>query len=152
MFWGSFSKHGCGKLVSLLGSKDGKKYTEVLKEYLIPELKLAKRDYPGTWRIMHDNTPCHTSYSVKSFLARNHVEFIDWPPYSPDLNPIENVWGWMKHVLDTEFDVCNSAEEIEARFFEIWTKFTPEMCAQYCENYGKRLLAVIEANGGYTKY
>lgn len=152
MFWGSFSMHGVGKLVSLDGTMDGKKYIEVLKENLIPELKLAKRLHPGTWRMMQDNAPCHTSKLVKGFLRRKQVDFIDWPPYSPDLNPIENIWHWMKHVLETEYPTCNSAEEIEERFFEIWGRITPEMCAKYCEHYERRLLAVIEAEGGYTKY
>ena len=101
---------------------------------------------------MQDNAPCHTAKSVKSFLARKKVQLIEWPPYSPDLNPIENLWQWTKHVLETEFPVCNSADDIEDRIFSIWRTITPEMCGNYCENYEKRLLAVIQANGGHTKY
>lgn len=152
MFWGCISKHGPGPLVSLQGTMDGKEYLEVLRENLLPDLELAKRTIPGTWRIMQDNAPCHTSKLVKSFLARKNVEFIEWPPYSPDLNPIENVWHWMKHVLETEYPVCNSAEEIEQHIFEIWGRIDTEMCSKYCSNYEKRLLSVIKAKGGYTKY
>jgi transposase len=152
MFWGCFSKHGPGPLVSLKGTMDGPEYIKVLTENLLPDLRLAKETIPGTWRMMQDNAPCHTAKPVKAFLERKKVEFIDWPPYSPDLNPIENIWNWMKHVLETEYEVCNSAEEIETRFFEIWGRISPEMCAQYCSNYENRLLAVIEAKGGYTKY
>jgi transposase len=152
MFWGCFSKHGPGPLVSLQGTMDGKEYVKVLKENLLPELKEAKRLYGGTWRVMQDNAPCHTAKLTNSFIKRNKLEFIDWPPYSPDLNPIENIWHWMKHVLETEFPVCESAEQIEGRVFKIWTKINVEMCAKYCSNYEKRLLAVVKANGGYTKY
>jgi transposase len=152
MFWGCFSKHGTGPLVSLLGTMDGPEYIKVLEENLLPELELGQRFIPSTWRMMQDNAPCHTSKLVKGFLRRKHVDFIDWPPYSPDLNPIENIWHWMKHVLESEYPVCNSAEEIESRFFEIWQRITPEMCANYCEHYERRLEAVIEAKGGYTNY
>jgi transposase len=152
MFWGCFSKHGTGPLVSLQGSMDGPKYIEVLQEHLLPELVLGKRSIPGSWRMMQDNAPCHTSKLVTAFLRKNKVDFIDWPPYSPDLNPIENIWHWMKHVLETEFPVCNSAEEIEERFFKIWKTITPEMCAKYCAHYERRLKAVAKAKGGYTKY
>lgn len=58
----------------------------------------------------------------------------------------------MKRELETNYPVCQSAEEIEARIFQIWGTITPEMCAAYCDNYHKRLLAVIAASGGYTKY
>ena len=152
MFWGCFSKHGTGPLVSLLGTMDGPEYMKVLTENLVPELKSGQRAIPGTWRMMQDNAPCHTSKLVKAFLRRRNIEFVDWPPYSPDLNPIESIWHWMKHVLETEYPVCNSAEEIESRFFEIWATITPEMCANYCAHYERRLQAVIKAEGGYTKY
>lgn len=152
MFWGCFSKHGTGPLVSLLGTMDSTKYIEILGESLVPQYQMGRRNIGGTWRLMQDNAPCHTSKAVKAYLARKRVEFIDWPPYSPDLNPIENIWQWMKHVLETEYPVCKSADDIEDRFFAIWETITPEMCQHYCSNYERRLLAVIEAQGGYTKY
>jgi transposase len=152
MFWGCFSKHGTGPLVSLKGTMDSGEYIKVLDEHLIPELKMGQRSIPGRWHLMQDNAPCHRSEAVKRFLRKKKVDFIDWPPYSPDLNPIENIWNWMKHVLETEYPVCKSAEEIEARFFEIWQTITPEMCSNYCSNYERRLLAVVKEKGGYTKY
>lgn len=152
MFWGCFSKHGTGPLVSIQGSMNSAEYIAVLKEELIPEFKRAKRAISGTWRLMHDNAPCHTSTAVKTYLTQQRVDVIEWPPYSPDLNPIENLWQWMKRKLEVDYPVCHSAEEIEERIFEIWKTITPEMCSAYCENYHKRLLAVMAANGGYTKY
>jgi hypothetical protein len=56
---------------------DSKQYVSVLKENLIPEMRMAKRSIPSTWRLMQDNAPCHTSKVVKAFLTRNSVEFID---------------------------------------------------------------------------
>lgn len=152
MFWGCFSKHGTGPLVSLLGSMDSKKYIEILTEHLLPELQRGIRSIEGTWRMMQDNAPCHTAKLVTAFLRKKKIDFIDWPPYSPDLNPIENIWHWMKYVLETEFPVCNSAEDIEVSFFKIWEGIKPEMCAKYCEHYERRLQGVVNAKGGYTKY
>jgi hypothetical protein len=152
MFWGSMSKHGVGSLVALVGTMDHEKYGLLLKDELLPEFKWCEDNIPGTWRFMQDGAPCHRDSSISAFLARHNIEKIDWPPYSPDLNPIENLWQWMKRNLETNFPVCESAEEIEARIFEIWNTITPEMCSNYCANYERRLLAVIAANGGYTKY
>jgi hypothetical protein len=152
MFWGSISKHGRGNLVSICGNMNSKEYLTLLKESVVDEFQYAKEQFPGDWHFMQDNAPCHKEKNVMAFLRRSKIPVIDWPPYSPDLNPIENVWSWMKRKLETEFPVCHSAEEIETRFFLIWDQITPQMCAAYCEHYEKRLLAVIEANGGYTKY
>jgi transposase len=67
-------------------------YISVLKEQLIPEFIRAKNAIPGTWRLMQDIASCHTAGATKAFLRRKRVEMIEWPPYSPDLNLIENLW------------------------------------------------------------
>ena len=41
---------------------------------------------------MQDNAPCHKAMVVMNFLKAENVTVMDWPPQSPNLNPIENVW------------------------------------------------------------
>ena len=41
---------------------------------------------------MHDNDCKHTSGLIKDWLKRKMIETLPWPPYSPDFNPIENLW------------------------------------------------------------
>ena len=70
---------------------------------LISEFNRAKRAIPGAWRLMQDNAPCHTANAVKAVLREKGVQLIELPPYSPDLNPIENIWNWVKRKLETEY-------------------------------------------------
>jgi hypothetical protein len=45
------------------------------------------------------------------------------------LNPIENVWAWLKEKLYTEYPPCESAEKLETTVHTIWnTNLTPELC------------------------
>lgn len=153
MFWGCFSKHGAGPLVSLVGKQDGEQYRRTIREQIIPEYQKAQVMIGGNWRFMQDNAPIHKTKVNMEVFRRAHVDVIEWPAKSPDLNPIENVWAWIKDKLYTEYPVCNNAEEIEARVMEIWTQcLTPEMCARFCGDYAKRLRAVIASGGECTKY
>jgi len=47
------------------------------------------------WHFQHDNAPSDTARSVKISIQSENLKVLEWPPYSPDLNIIENVWGWL---------------------------------------------------------
>ena len=131
---------------------DSNKYLEVLKNEVLPELEAAQETIGGDWRLMQDNAPCHTANIVKAFLVEKEVKFIKWPPYSPDLNPIENVWSLIKRKLMSEFPVAANPDELIEQVNEIWNSFSSEFAYKMCGNYKNRLQAVVKAQGGYTKY
>lgn len=148
MFWGCISKHGIGPLITVDGTMDQNQYLEVLKNYFIPELRAAEEQFGGEWVLMQDNAPCHTARMIKKYLSDEGVTMLEWPPYSPDLNPIENIWNWIKQKVGT----CATVTEIEEKVFKTWNSITPEMCMNYCGHYERRLQAVKKADGYSTKY
>ena len=68
-------------------------YLEVLEAEVAPIYSTLDKGY----EFIQDNASIHTTKKVKQwFLDRSIIQVKDWPPYSPDLNPIEYIWWALK--------------------------------------------------------
>lgn len=93
MFWAAFRDYYRTSLVPV--DRDPESYRggvtvaiiRVLYKAFLPDILR-----PGDI-FMQDNAPVHTARLVRDALEQIDINVIDWPPYSPDLNPIENLWA-----------------------------------------------------------
>ena len=63
----------------------------------------AEDEMPFNWVFQQDNEPKHMSKKAKKWFAHNNIDIIEWPPQSPDLNPIKNMWTDVEKAVHT----CN---------------------------------------------
>jgi hypothetical protein len=104
---------------------------------------------------MQDNAPGHAAKETKAMLTELAIIVINWPPYSPDLNPIETLWKHIKAYLQREYGLCNfrSYAEQKERIIEAWDKVvTPGLLRELIESMPERMQVIIDANGKFTKY
>lgn len=98
MVCGGISRKGITDLyfwkLSENGGVDAEDYAECSDEILLKRMD-GLYGY-GKWRMLHDNAKIHTCYLTTDYLEANDVRIITHPPYSPDLNPIEKVWAYLK--------------------------------------------------------
>ncbi|GBO16604.1 hypothetical protein AVEN_186310-1 [Araneus ventricosus] len=94
MVWGCFAASDMGNLVSIENNMDQYKYINILKENL--KISAQKPGIQNTFKLYQDNDPKHTALNVCLWLLYNCPKAIKTPPYSPDLNPIENAWHELK--------------------------------------------------------
>ena len=73
---------------------NGDLYTAKLESRIKPFFRNHKS------RLQQDNDPKHKCNIAKKWLIDNNIpELENWPPNSPDLNPIENCWTWVRNYV-----------------------------------------------------
>ena len=148
MLWGCFSSAGTGKLVRIEGMMDGTKYRENLEGNLFQ----FSRNLRLGWRFpfQQDNEPKHTAKATIERFKGKHLNVLEWPSQSPDLNPIENLWYDLKIAVHQQHPF--NLKELEQFCLDKLPKIPVARCAKLIETYPKILAAVIAAKGGSTKY
>ena len=131
----TYGKHEGVKLVGFLDYETGHVYVEEHKKYdaevFLQFLKNVLSQYPnGKTVIILDNARIHHAKLLKEFLEENKdcLELVYLPPYSPNLNKIEELWGWLKDsVINNVF--FHSREEIQkaVQKFIDWVTTVPQM-------------------------
>jgi DDE superfamily endonuclease len=79
------------------------------------------------------------------------MKILDWPPNSPDLNPIEHIWSYMKKVI-AQYSEVSSAEEMKRIVRDMWKSFRDEEWGKLIESLPERMEAVIAAGRGSTRF
>jgi hypothetical protein len=116
----------------------------------ILERRLPSRD-ENDWIFQQDNDPKHKSGISVNWLNDNTPSWMeDWPPYSPDLNVIENLWSLVKRKV-YEVEIRN-LHQLEKRIRKVIKDLDAEIVNSTIRSFPDRLKAVIKAKGSHTKY
>ncbi|RYP14446.1 hypothetical protein DL767_010390 [Monosporascus sp. MG133] len=141
-----------GDELSAGGGVTSRRYIEVLERGLLPF-------YEAGDPFIQDNAPIHKAGAVKEFFERHGVWVLEWPPHSPDLNPIEHLWRALKdkiYEIEPEFGRLLDNEEERHRAFEIiedaWSQLDLRLVVKLIKSFPNRLRAVRRARGWYTKF
>lgn len=152
MVWGCFSNEGVGRLRIL--AKSQKVNQHVYMDILNKELRQTQRDqFPNGGSIFQDdNAPCHRARTVQEWFRNHSVQHIDdWPGQSPDMNPIENLWAVVGHVIRDRAPTCRS--EIIASIVHAWYRvITRETCQKLAQSVPNRLKNTIKSKGFPSRY
>jgi transposase len=108
------------------------------------------RDHRST-HFLQDGAPCHASKRIKAYLADKPFEVMDWPGNSPDLNPIENCWNYMKEKLKTVD--TGSIAKLTREVKMLWvTGLSKEYLRNLSDSMPQRIKQVLAVKGDSTGY
>lgn len=143
-FWGWMSSMGPGELVEVETWQNSENYLDILENVMLPTVRIA---YPHEHIYFVQHRTSHNASVVKEwFLTRSDISVIDWPPKSPDLNPVENLW----RIMGVNWDARNvkSKEDLRQAVMSTWESMRgTDLCHNFVSGMNKRLQEIID-NGG----
>ena len=151
MIWGAIWSDGRSDLVECEANINSAKYVSILHERLLPIFSSGKMNKVNSL-FMEDGAPCHSGRVTQHWLSQNGINKLPCPIQSPDMNPIENLWG----ILDRNF--CkkkrkpSSKPEPLALLRQTWQVIPQDDIHQLINAMPRKVLALKTAKGMSTKY
>ncbi len=124
---GAIALDGCRALRRVEGYVDGDEFISFLREDLGPHLN------PGDIVIM-DGPSIHKVAGVAEALAERGASALYLPPYSPELNPIEMAWAWIKNLIRKA--PPRQLVALRAKVDDLWSLVTTALCAAWIRHSG----------------
>ena len=150
MVWAGISRGGRTDLhIVMRGMMTGLRYRdEVLDIYV--------RQYAGAigpqFILMDDNARPHRARVVEEYLQQNTIVRMDWPAYSPDLNPIEHVWNMLQVAILRRPVQSRTLMDLGNALTEEWNNLEMAAIQRLIGSMSRRCQAVIASRGSHTRY
>jgi len=147
MIAGGICHYGLTNLVFCSGTQNNFSYKQFLL-FMKKDLDKFKEDNELKNDILfqQDNAACHTSYdskaAIKVLFDKNSI---NWPPNSPDLSPIENVWAILKEKLSKR--KIRNLDDLRENILDIWIKFPTSLCKKLCMQFDEKIKLIREFKG-----
>lgn len=149
MVWTGFGADKKCNIAFLTGKVNALKYQNTLAHHFLP----FRQSLHGKQVVFQqDNASIHTARSTSAWFLANNVAKLPWPSKSPDLNPMENVWGILARRVYADGKQYSTQAELKAAITAAWDSISSETLDHFVQSMPSRVFAVINKNGASTKY
>lgn len=150
MFWGGICFEARTELVPIRArSMNAEFYLEnIIQDHVMPFAPFIG----DTFLLMHDNARPHIARTVSDYLNEINMQIVEWPPRSPDLNPIEHLWDVLKKLIRRHVPAPISLQQLERVVLLEWENIPQTTIQNLITSLPRRMQAVIRARGGNTRY
>ena len=120
--WSCFGGDEMGPLYMLPEGENmtAKRYKYVLQRYFIPFYERMRSKYGNEVVMQEDNAPWHTAKIITKYLKNKKIKRMKWPPQSPNLNPIENLWKHIKDIISKRRHEIRNTKDMRLALQVAW--------------------------------
>ena len=148
MVWGCMAASGVGKLAFIDQRMDQYLYKSILQDNLSSSAEIV--GLKENFIFQHDNDPKHTAHLVVEYLKVSGFKMLEWVAQSPDLNPIEHLWAHVEKKLKDRR--ISKKADLKTLISSFWSEIGSDITRNLVNSMRRRCLAVIQSNGGPTRY
>ena len=124
---------------------------DILEKHFL-DFWMEQSEKKGYIVFQEDNSPIHTCKLAKQWKESIGMVSLQWPPNSPDLNPIEHIWYILKITIQKMTPRPMTVPDMTIALRKAWDDLDENTMNNLVESMSSRIAAVIEAKGRNTKY
>lgn len=145
MVWAGFHAEGKTPITFISTRMDSRGYTRMLQQSMIPFL-------PEDCIFQQDNAPCHRANLTMEWMEMKGINIMEWPSRSPDLNPIENLWGILSSKVYSGGKQYNNVQDLKNAIIRSWDEINDDTIKSLVRSMHKRMILTAKANGDGINY
>jgi len=149
MCWAAFCADGQVDLQFVSKRMRAQDYTDILDTGL---LSFLAQNPQVNYEFQQDNASIHTANHTEEWMTDNGVVSMDWPSRSPDLNPIENLWGILVREVYKNQRQFSSVADLKVAIWLAWNSLDPNVLQNLVSSMPNRIFQVINRSGRITDY
>ena len=145
MVWGGIAHGITSQLIIVAGNMTAVRYRdEILRPVAVPLVQQRNLI------LQQDNARPHVARVCQDFLANNNIAPLAWPPYSPDLTPIEHMWDELDRRVRKRRNPPRNSRT--TALIDEWNNIPMRTVNALVNSIQRRIRAATAARGGHTRY